>query len=152
MQWTELKGKVLAIRELVRCRLSHRSALGYLPEVLVSSDKVIDYRSVAAVPTGRVATQLVLVVTLLVPASYVTFRVLRNHQLSLPDPFNNPYTGWSTAVMYTFFALVFVDFVLLAILRRRVARASLYLGCLVVFASGAYMAWLFIGMLRFIYP
>ena len=37
---------------------------------------------------------------LLVPPAHVAaaviFCVLRDHQLSLPDPYNNPFTNWST--------------------------------------------------------
>jgi hypothetical protein len=119
----------------------------------LGSDQVIDYGTAAtALGISRVVTRLVLVVTLLVPSTYVAFRLLRNHQLSLPDPYNNPYTNWSTVCLLAFFALSLTDFVLLIALRRRVARSVRYLGVLALLGSGTYIAWFVIGMLRFIYP
>jgi hypothetical protein len=132
-------GVVPAIETLVRDR----------PEALVSIDHVVEYRTPATtVGISRAATRLVLGVTLLVPATFVAFRLLRNHQLSLPDPYNNPYTNWSAACLLAFFGLALTDFVLLVVLRRRVPRWIRYLGALVLLASGAYIAWRVIGMLR----
>ena len=114
-------------------------------------ERVFDYRSsVATTSVSHAATRAALVVTLLIPLSFVAFRLLRRHQFSLPDP--NPYTTWSTACLLAFFALAFVDLILLVALRRRVARGVRYLGSLTVLASGSYIAWFLIGMYRFLYP
>src|SRR5258705_106664 len=102
---------------------------GYPPETLVNAEQVIDYRSSAATTgASRTATRLIFVVTLLIPASLIAFRLLRRHQLSLPDPYNSPYTIWSTACLLAFFVLTVVNLVLLLVFRRRVAPGARRLG------------------------
>ncbi len=116
-------------------------------------ERVIDYRSpVAATSVSRAATRVVVVVTLLIPVSFVVFVLLHRHQRSLPDPYSPTHTNWRAWRLLAMVALAFVDFVLLVVLRRRIAPAARYFGWLAVLASGAYIAWFLIGLLRFLYP
>jgi hypothetical protein len=126
------------------------TALRYLSETLVNTKPVNDYRSPAATNTvSRVATQCALVVTLLILVSFIVFCLLRRRQLSLPDPYNNPYSNWSTACLCAFLALTVADFVVLVSMRQRVARSVRRVGSVVVAAAGLYIVFIFIYLVQF---
>jgi hypothetical protein len=101
---------------------------------------------------NRPATLVVLGLTLIIPIAFVAFYILRKHQLSLPDPYNNPYTNLSTACLLTVLLSWMADFVALVALRSRIYRPVVTLASVVVGIGGAYVVWFFIGMLRMVFP
>lgn len=90
-----------------------------------------------------------LLVTLLIPASYIAFKLLRRHQLSLADPFNNPYTTWSTIVRWCFFGLVLADLVLAIVLHKRISFRVKVLAWITILVAGAWIVQFLIRMWRF---
>ena len=97
-------------------------------------------------------TRLTFLVTLFIPATYLVFRILRRHQLSLSDPYNNSYTIWSTAFLLAFFGLVVCDLVLVLTFRRRVARSVAVFAYVVLGFSAIYALCFVVGVLRMIFP
>ncbi len=102
--------------------------------------------------TSGAATMVAMSAALLVPATFVAFALLRRHQLSLPDPYNNPYTNWSTACLMGFFALTIVASLTLALTRGRIGRVVLWGASLVTGAAWLCVAWFLLSMLRFVCP
>src|SRR5690349_3126252 len=86
-------------------------------------ERTIDYRSPRALEgESPTATSVAIVLTALLPLTFAAHVMLRNHQLSLPDPYNNPYTIWSTACLLALPVLALADAILIAAWRRRIAR------------------------------
>jgi len=90
--------------------------------------------------------------TACIPIFYVAFAVLRRHQLSLPDPYNNPYTTWSTAFLGAFVASCLANLVVLSALSRRLDRRTKLVAWTVVGIGCIHIAWMLVGMTRFVHP
>lgn len=123
-------------------------------EVLVmAEDEVIPYAAGARSPgISRPMTILVLVLTILLPASFGAFVPLRAHQLSLPDPYNNPYTDWSTACLLTFFATLLVEPVVLVRVGRRIPVRLRWAATVVVVLACLPAVRFVYGCVRFMLP
>ena len=113
----------------------------------------IDYASVRP-PSHRrrLAAPLVLGTAGLLIATFVGFQLLRRHQLSLPDPYNNPYTILSTGCLLSFFASWLMDLLVLLLLARHYRGAVAFIAWTVFVVAGAYVAGFVVGMIRFIVP
>ncbi len=79
------------------------------------------------------------------------FYVLRRHQLSLPDPYNNPFTGWSTACLLVSFALWGAGLAWCVWRVRRRLRVPLSVWVWLV-AATLYVSSVFVNLLRFVFP
>jgi hypothetical protein len=92
---------------------------------------------------------------LLVPPAHVAaaviFFVLRDHQLSLPDPYNNPYTNWSTGFLLSAGALWVLGGIW-TILRARSGQLVPKLVVVWLVLATLPAALFLIQMLAFIYP
>jgi hypothetical protein len=91
---------------------------------------------------SKLATRAILTLTVIIVSAFVTFTILRRRQLSLPDPYNNPCTNWSTAFLLVVpFAWLF-DLVLLLANRRRVEKGVAILAWIVVAAAGLFITFI----------
>lgn len=97
---------------------------------------------------NRIAVTL----SLLTVSSFLAFRVFRRHQLSLPDPYNNPFTDISTAFMIAFVVLWLATLVTICVLRRSVTRPAAILPWTVVGLGGAYIVLFLVQMFLFLFP
>ena len=96
--------------------------------------------------------KITVILSLLTVACFLAFRVFRRHQLSLPDPYNNPFTDISTAFMIAFVVFWLATFVTICILRRSVTRPAAILTWTVVGMGGAYIVVFLIQMFLFLFP
>jgi len=96
--------------------------------------------------------KLPVALSLLTVACFIAFRVFRRHQLSLPDPYNNPFTDISTAFMIAFVVFWLANLVTICILRSSVTRPSAILPWTVVGMGGIYIVVFLIQMFLFIFP
>jgi hypothetical protein len=85
----------------------------------------------------------------LVVASFLAFAYLRRVQLSLPDPYNNPYTTWSTVCVLAFFAFWLCDCLLVIGLRRRLPVSVARLSLAIIVAGGLLIGSFLVNLLRF---
>ena len=96
--------------------------------------------------------KIAVTLSLLTVACFVAFRGFRRYQLSLPDPYNNPFTDISTVFMIAFAVLWLATLVTICILRRSVTRPAAILPWTVVGMGGAYIIVFLIQMFLFLYP
>jgi hypothetical protein len=119
----------------------------------MAGQRIVDYYSPStSEPCSRVATWTVLALTLLLPIAFVSFELLRRHQLSLPDPYNNPYTSWSTGCLLALPVLAVADVIVIAAWRRRIARPVLALSLVLLGLAGLFVVWFVVGLVRFLFP
>ena len=98
------------------------------------------------------ATWVVLVLTLSLPVIFVAFKLLRPHQLALPDPYNNPYAGWSDWCLLAFFALTVTDAIAIASWRRLIAGPVLISAVAALALAALFTIWFVAGLVRFLSP
>ena len=77
--------------------------------------------------------------------------LLRKHQLSLPDPYNNPYTNWSTICFLSSMTLWLAGVGWSITRTSRRAPLSLFVWVWLVLST-AYVAWVLINLMRFMAP
>lgn len=81
----------------------------------------------------------------------IAFAKLRDHQLSLPDPYNNPYTTWSTLCLCLAGALWLIGCIWTAVRIKRQRRLSWIVGIWLTLATYKALA-LLLAMLLFFFP
>ena len=95
------------------------------------------------------------VLFLLVPAAHVaalvTFGVLRERQASMPDPYDNPYTDWSTGFLLSAGALWFLGGIWTVIRARRQQPVPVLVVTWLLLATLLVLGF-FIGMIAFVFP
>jgi hypothetical protein len=79
------------------------------------------------------------------------FGVLRDRQVSLPDPYNNPYTDWSTGFLCSAGALWLLGSIWTVIRARQQRRVPALVVVWLVLAALLVMGF-FIGMMAFVSP
>lgn len=117
------------------------------------ADRTIDYLSPATRDHQSTSvTCVAFVVTLLLPVMFVSFVLLRRYQLSLPDPYNNPYADLSTACLLALPVLALADAILVAAWWRRIARAVSVFALILIGLVGLFVVCLVVGAVRFVSP
>ena len=101
--------------------------------------------------TRRAANLAVGAVVLLVPVLFVAFCVLRRIQLSLPDPYNNPYTDWSTLCLLGVLVFWIVGLIMMSIFRNDLARVTRVSATVVLGLATLFAAFFIIGLFRFVF-
>jgi hypothetical protein len=96
--------------------------------------------------------KIAVTLSLLTVTTFLAFSIFRRYQLSLPDPYNNPFTDISTAFMIAFVALWLATLVSISVLRRSVTRRAVMLTWTVVGLGGAYIIVFLIQMFLFLFP
>lgn len=87
---------------------------------------------------------------LLTALAWGAFRAFRTHQLSLSDPFNNPYTNLSTGCLMAFFCLWALTLVTTLHARANCSRTAAALSWAVVGLGGLYIAYFLFGLALFL--
>jgi hypothetical protein len=119
----------------------------------VADERTIDYRTPPAPrPCSRVATRTTLVLTLLLPATFVSFVVRYRRQFSLFDPSDDAGTSGSIVWLLVLLALAVADLVVIAAWRRRIARSVLVFAVVLLGLLDMYAVWFIADMLGFQFP
>ena len=92
-----------------------------------------------------------LLIALLIPATFVLSMLLRRHQLSLSDPYRNMYTLLSTAFLLTFFLLTIAGFVMLLVMGSTIALRVRVVSWCIVAVAGCYVSLAIVAMLLFVF-
>ena len=100
----------------------------------------------------RSANLLVMAVMLFILLCFVTFVVLRRHQLSLPDPYNNLYTTWSTLFLFAAFGLWIAGLVLVLVFRRSLILATWLIASPILILTTLFVVSFIVGMIMFVFP
>ena len=92
------------------------------------------------------------ILTASIPLCYAAFAVLRSRQLSLPDPYSNSYTTWSTAFLGAFVVAWVADLVALLRLSRGIRSTTKLAGWSIVALGAIEIGWSVVSMVRFVEP
>ncbi len=98
------------------------------------------------------ANVVIAVLVLLIPLCFTAFVVLRDIQLSLPDPYNNPYTNWSTSFLLAVMILWMLGLILTAIWYRLLAAPIWILATVILASTTLFVLWCCAGMLMMVHP